>query len=80
MCQALGRRLRVSKDTNYNYEILIIGADCVIQAVPRVKGLGGFAAIGTPSRLPAFYYTPNGDKAKAVKLIEMGYEGVGFRR
>jgi hypothetical protein len=78
--RVLGLSVSPVKDTNYNYEILIIGADCVIQAVPRVKGLGGFAAIGTPSRLPAFYYTPNGDRAKAVKLIEMGYGGDGFRR
>jgi len=78
--RVLGLSVTPVKDTNYTYEILIIGADCVIQAIPRVKGIGGFAAIGTPSRSPSFYYTPNGDRAKGVKLIEMGFEGDGFRR
>ena len=78
--RVIGLSLTPVKDTNYTYEILIIGADCVIQAIPRVKGLGGFAALGTPRRLPTFYYTPNGDRTQAVQLIEMGYQGSGFRR
>lgn len=78
--RVLGLSVTPVKDTNYTYEILIIGSDCLIQAIPRVKGLGGFAAIGSPSRLPTLYYTPNGDRAKGLKLLEMGYEGNGFRR
>lgn len=77
----LGLSLTPVKDTNYRYEILIIGEDCVIQAVPRVKGIGGFAVIGAPRRSSGnFYYGATGDMTRAVKLIEMGYEGKGFVR
>jgi hypothetical protein len=70
------------KDTNYNYEIMIIGDACMIRASPRVKGLVGFATLGTPRRSSGnFYYSPDGaDMTHAVKLIEMGFEGDGFRR
>jgi hypothetical protein len=79
--RVLGLSVTPVKDTNYRYEILIIGSDCVIQAVPRIKGLGGFATLGSPRMSSgSFYYSPGGDLTQAVKLIEMGYEGNGFRR
>ena len=80
--QVIGPSVNPVKDTNYNYEIMIIGDACLIRAVPRVKGLVGFATLGTP-RLSAgsFYYSPDGaDMTRAVKLIEMGFGGDGFRR
>jgi hypothetical protein len=77
----LGLSVSPVKDINYRYEIMIIGTDCVVQAVPRVKGLGGFATLGSPRRSTGdFFYIPNGDMPHGVKLIEMGYEGDGFRR
>lgn len=79
--RVIGLSVTPVKDSNYRYEILIIGHDCVIQAVPRVKGLGGFATVGSPSRMIGnFYYSATGDMTKAVKLTEMGYQGDGFRR
>lgn len=80
--RVLGLSVSPVKDTNYRYEIMIIGQDCVIQAVPRVKGLGGFAMLGSPRRMiGTFYYSAAGtDMTKAVKITEMGYEGDGFRR
>ena len=80
--RVIGLSVTPVKDTNYRYEILIIGQDCVIQAVPRVKGLGGFAMLGSPRRMVGtFYYSAAGaDMSKAVKVTEMGYEGDGFRR
>jgi|WetSurMetagenome_2_1015567.scaffolds.fasta_scaffold888121_1 hypothetical protein len=69
------------KDTNYSYDIIIIGKDCLIRATPRVKGIGALAIIGSATRSANFYYNPNGpDLTKAVKLTEYGYEGHGFRR
>jgi len=77
----LGLSLTPVKDTNYRYEIQIIGEDCVIQAVPRVKGLGGFAVLGSPRRSSGnLWFSATGDITRAVKLIEMGYEGKGFVR
>jgi hypothetical protein len=79
--RVLGLSVTPVKDTNYRYEIMIIGSDCVIQAVPRVKGLGGFATLGSPRRSSGnFYYSTSADMTRAVKLIEMGYEGKGFVR
>lgn len=49
--QVIGLSVNPVKDTNYNYEIMIIGDSCLIRASPRVKGLCGFATLGTPSRL-----------------------------
>jgi hypothetical protein len=80
--QVIGLSVNPVKDTNYNYEIMIIGDSCVIRAIPRVKGLGGFATLGSP-RLSSgsFYFSPDGaDMTRAVKLIEMGFDGNGFRR
>jgi hypothetical protein len=80
--QVVGLSVNPVKDTNYNYEIMIIGEDCVIRAIPRTKGLVGFATLGSPMRSSGnFYYSPEGaDLTRAVKLIEMGYSGDGFRR
>ena len=80
--QVIGLSVNPVKDTNYNYEIMIIGDSCLIRAVPRVKGLVGFAALGSPRRSSgSVYYSPDGaDMTRAVKLIEMGFEGDGFRR
>ena len=67
----LGLSLTPVKDTNYRYEILIIGEDCVIQAVPRVKGLGGFATLGSPRRSSGdFWFSATGDMTRAVKLVD----------
>jgi hypothetical protein len=50
-------------------------------AIPRVKGLGGFAVLGSPRRsLGSFYYSTSADMTQAVQLTEMGYEGNGFVR
>jgi hypothetical protein len=80
--QVIGLSVNPVKDTNYNYEIMIIGDSCVIRAIPRVKGLGGFATLGSPRlSLGSFYFSPDGaDMTRAVKLIEMGFDGNGFRR
>lgn len=78
----IGLSVNPVKDTSYNYEIIIIGDSCLIRAVPRVKGLVGFAALGSP-RLSSggFYCSPDGaDMTRAVKLIEMGFDGAGFRK
>ena len=80
--QVIGLSVNPVKDTNYNYEIMIIGDSCVIRAIPRVKGLCGFATLGSPRlSVGSFYYSPDGaDMTRAVKLIEMGFGGNGFRR
>jgi hypothetical protein len=80
--ETLGLSVNPVKDANYNYDILIIGEDCVIRALPRVKGLGGFAMLGSPRRaIGSFYYNPDGaDLVRAVKVTEMGYGGDGFVR
>mgnify|MGYP001151426832 CR=1 FL=1 len=80
--RVIGLALDPRKDTNYNYEIMIFGDSCVIRASPRVKGLVGFVTLGSP-RLSSgsFYYSPDGaDMTRAVKLIEMGFDGKGFRQ
>jgi hypothetical protein len=78
----IGLSISPVKDTNYAYDIIIIGRDCLIRANPRVKGIGALAMTGTASRMSGnFYYNPNGpDLTKAVKLTEYGYEGDGFKR
>ena len=70
------------KDTNYSYDVMLIGNTCVIRATPRVKGLGAFALVGSSKRIIGdFYYNPKGaDLTKAIKLSEMGYSGGGFVR
>ena len=78
----IGLSVNPVKDTNYNYEIMIIGDSCLIRATPRVKGLVGFAVLGSPRRsFGSVYYSPDGaDMTRAVALIEMGFDGKGFRR
>jgi hypothetical protein len=78
----IGLSVNPVKDTNYNYEIMIIGDSCLIRATPRAKGLVGFAVLGSPRRsFGSVYYSPDGaDMTRAVPLIEMGYEGSGFRK
>ena len=80
--EVLGLSINPVKDTNYNYDIVIIGEDCLIRALPRVKGIGGFAMLGSPRRaIGTFYYSPDGaDLTRAVKVTEMGYGGDGFVR
>ena len=70
------------RDTNYSYDIITIGGDCVIRAIPRSPGLGAFATVGSARRSSGnFYYNPKGaDLMHAVKLTEYGYEGKGFTR
>lgn len=80
--ETLGLTVNPVKDTNYNYDLTIIGTNCLIRANPRVAGLGGFALMGSPKRIMAdFFYNPKGgDLAAARKLSEMGYGGNGFVR
>jgi hypothetical protein len=77
----LGLAINFVKDTNYNYDLFIIGSDLVIRAIPRVKGLGSFAMMGSGRRSSGnFWYSPSADLTKAVQLTQYGYEGDGFRR
>lgn len=80
--EVIGLSVNPVKDTNYNYEIMIFGDSCVIRASPRVKGLAGFVTLGSPRRSSgSFYYSPDGaDMTRAVQLIEMGFDGKGFRK
>jgi hypothetical protein len=80
--QVVGLSVSPVKDTNYNYDIIIVGSDCLIRATSRVKDLGSLAMVGSPTRMAGnFYYNPNGpDITKAEKLTEYGYSGKGFRR
>ena len=76
----IGLSTTPTKDTNYNYSLQLIGSDCVIMASPRVKGIGGFALVGSPKRMNgSFYYNPKGgDMLSPLKLTEYGYGGNGF--
>jgi hypothetical protein len=78
----IGLKVTPTRDSNYNYDLIIVGADCLIRAIPRVKGIGAFAIIGTPKRMiPRFYFNPDGpDLSKAVELTETGFTGDGFSR
>jgi hypothetical protein len=80
--EVLGLSLSPRKDTNYSYDIIIVGKDVVIRALSRVKDLGSFAYTGTAGRMSGnFWFNPNGqDITKAVKLSEYGYEGKGFKK
>ncbi len=70
------------RDSNYHYSVTIVGQDCLILAVPRRAGLGGFAYVGSPGGMNGdTYFNPGGaDMSQAKKLGEMGYSGQGFRR
>jgi len=80
--EIFGLTISPLKDTNYIYDAILIGGDCVIRAIPRGKGLSAFAMVGSANRSSgSFWYSPNSpDLLKAVKLTEYGYEGSGFRR
>ncbi len=71
-----------AKDINYGYDVMIIGRDCVIRAIPRKPGLSALAMVGSPERMMGtFYYSPgSSDFAKGQKVTEMGYGGNGFVR
>ncbi len=71
-----------AKDINYGYDVLVIGRDCVIRAIPRKPGLSALALLGSPERMMGnFYYSPgSSDFAKGQKVTEMGYGGNGFVR
>jgi hypothetical protein len=80
--KTLGLTVDPTQDTNYSYDVITIGGDCIIRAIPRDPGLGAFAMVGTARRSSGnFYYNPKGsDLMYAVQLTEYGYEGTGFRR
>jgi len=78
----LGLSVNPVKDYNYTYDVIIVGSDLVIRAIPRVKDLGAFAMTGSARRsIGNFWYSPgSADLSKAVQLTQYGYEGNGFRR
>jgi hypothetical protein len=79
----IGLKVDPGLDTNYTYDVTIVGDSCMIRAVPRVAGLGAFGMAGSLLRGGSnFYYNPKGPDlvAGTVKLTEYGYEGNGFRR
>ena len=80
--ETFGLSINPVKDTNYSYDLMLVGTDVVIRANPRARGLGGFALVGSPNRIMGnFYYnSKGGDFTKAIKLSEMGYGGDGFVR
>lgn len=81
--EVIGLTVTPVKDTNYTYDLMIIGQDILIRAIPRVKGLGGFARIGPVKGFGGvnFWYNPDGaDMTKAMKITEMGFSGNGFSR
>jgi hypothetical protein len=78
----LGLAINPVKDTNYSYDLTIIGSDLVIRAIPRVRDLGAFAMTGSGRRsIGNFWYSPkSGDLTKALQITQYGYGGSGFRR
>ena len=80
--RTLGLAEDPARDTNYRYDVTIIGDDCIIRAFPRGKGLGAFAMVGSPKGFGGnMYFNPTGpDMIRATKVTERGYEGKGFRR
>jgi hypothetical protein len=80
--EILGLEVDPSLDSNYTYDAILIGKDCVLRAIPRGPGLGAFARVGSPRRSSGnFYYNPKGSTlVSAEKLTEYGYEGHGFSR
>ena len=73
-----------ARDTNYRYDVIIIGTDCVMRALPVGPGLGGFAIVGTFMKFASrstMYYNPEGaDLSQAEKIVERSYSGSGFSR
>ena len=78
----IGLNTDPAQDSNYRYNVEIIGMACVITGLPQREGLGAFAYIGSPSGMHGdFYYNPDGaDMTKAKMLGELGYSGKGFTR
>jgi hypothetical protein len=78
----LGLTVNPVKDTNYFYDVILIGSDLVIRAIPRVRELGAFAMTGSGKRFSGnfWYSAKSADLTKAVQLTQYGYEGNGFRR
>lgn len=78
----LGLAVNPVKDTNYFYDVILIGSDLVIRAIPRVRDLGAFAMTGSGKRFSGnLWYTPkSADLTKAVQLTQFGYDGNGFKR
>ncbi len=77
-----GLKVTPAKDSNYRYDLLIVGQHAIITAAPRVKGIGSFAMVGAARGFGnTMYYNPDGpDLTRAQKVTEMGYEGDGFSR
>ena len=72
-----------AKDSNYNYDVILVGDSCLIRAVPRNPSFGGaFALMGAPKGFGKnCWYNPKGqDLARALKVTESGWEGNGFTR
>jgi hypothetical protein len=72
-----------ARDSNYTYDVILVGDFCLVKAIPRNPAWGGaFALIGTPKGFGnTCYYNPKGqDLARALKVTEMGYGGNGFIR
>jgi hypothetical protein len=82
--QTLGLSEDPAQDAHYRYSLMVIGEDCIIQALPRRPGLGSFAWVGTVGGfMPEghwYYNAEGGDMAQARKLGSVGYEGKGFVR
>jgi hypothetical protein len=72
-----------ARDSNYTYDVTLVGDFCLVRAIPRNPAWGGaFAFIGVPKGYGnTCYYNPKGqDLARALKVTEMGYGGDGFIR
>lgn len=72
-----------ARDTNYTYDVILVGDFCLVRAIPRNPAWGGaFALIGVPQGFGnTCYYNPKGqDLARALKVTESGYQGNGFTR
>jgi hypothetical protein len=81
--EMIGLTVDPNLDTNYSYDIAIVGDSCMVRALPRVAGLGAFGMAGSLRRGGGtFYYNPTGaDLIRGtVRLTEYGYEGSGFGR
>jgi hypothetical protein len=80
--ETIGLKVDPARDADYGYDVITIGSDCLIRAIPRNPGLGAFAMVGSSRRSSGnFYYNPKGaDMMYALKLTEYGFEGDGFRR
>ena len=78
----LGLSVNPVKDSNYSYDVILIGSDLLIRAFPRVRDLAAFAMMGSGRKFSGnLWYSPkSADLTKAVQITQFGYEGNGFRR